>query len=67
MRREALEQSGPDAPAVQLISDGERDLRATRVVQADVRRERDRAQRSALVDQLADQRTTRRPIGFERS
>ena len=67
VRRQALEQSCPDAPSVQIISDGERNLRATRVVQAHVRRECDRVQRSALVDQLADQRTTRRPIGFERS
>ena len=45
VRGEPLEQARPDAAPVQVVGDGERDLGARRIVQADVRRERDRPQR----------------------
>ena len=45
VRREALEQPRPDPAAVQIVGDGERDLGARRIAQADVGRERDRPKR----------------------
>ena len=53
---EAFEQSRPDAAPVQVVGDGERDLGPARIVQPNVRRERDRADRASAAGELAEER-----------
>ncbi len=53
--RQALEQPRRDPAAVQIVGDGERNLGARRIAQADVGRERDRAKLPIRADQLREQ------------
>ena len=56
MGREALEQAGADAVAVQLVRDGERNLGAVRVVEPYIRRQRDRSHDTVRAGELTEQR-----------